>query len=101
MKITICNYTPEGIMNLIKKLEELHPNELLSPITLDFCFVDVHDPDENNNLKVDLYDYFDNKNNSAEIVLEDSYLGIDDIELTKKHIILNNKKYKYIKYKSC
>lgn len=100
MKLTICNYTPESIMNLLKNLVRLHPNESLSPITLDFSFIDVHDPDENNKLRIDLYDYFDNKDNFAEIDLEDASLEIDDVKLTKKHIIVNNEKYKYIKYKS-
>lgn len=98
MKLTIYNYTPESIMHLLKKFEKLHSNELLSPITLDFSYLHIEEPNGNNKLQINLYDYFDNENNFAEIDLEDASLKFDNIQLTKYYIIIDNKKYKYKSY---
>lgn len=98
MDINICNFTPEDIMKLLKKFDTLHRSHSITPITLSFEFYDITEPDENNELEVFNYDFFDNKNNHAEIDLDDASLEFDDVKIGKKYLIVNDKLYKYREY---
>ena len=100
MNITIYNHNPKSIIKLLKKIEALHPKHSMTPITLSFDFLDVIEPDENGEFEICSYDYFENKDKHAKIDLDDADLNLkfDDIKLGKKHIIVNDKLYKYRKY---
>ena len=76
MDITIYNYTPKNIMKLLKKIEALHPEHSMTPITLSFDFLDVTEPDENGEFEICSYDYFENNDKHAKIDLDDADLDL-------------------------
>lgn len=100
MKITIYNYTPKSIMKLLEKIDQLHHHHSMTPITLNFEFCDITEPDENNEFEFYNYDYFETKAKHAEITLDDASLEFDNIKLGKKYIFLNDKLYKYRQYRT-
>lgn len=99
MRIHILNYNPKSIAELIDKVSNTLPNNIvLAPISIDFSFIKIEQNIENSKLTITSYDYYDKEGKIADYEIDDSSLEFDDVIFQKGLITVNDNSYKLMPF---